>query len=912
MFKPIEVARAAGKFKSLDQLAQRLRADFSDLDWPAPRALAVKVGDIDRGDRIWWTKRDANAAALAALLEVPLVDLGLHDAPSRDMFEFATFPELPPIALAREVACEIGRVAGGSKRRSGEELAFWLAPSPPRHAWRGPEYRMSWLQFRPGSGHSFFWATLCARTRHDHVSTRRLVDASERLRQPGNLILRIEQPCEDVDMIALGRAHPDLNVLIVAPLGAPTSDEGTPTTWLPAWSVLTGAADERIAELKDPAETYDGIARYEWHLHEDWRDRLLEWVEKRIGRATNDTLFTASGVTKWLASFPPGWQFVEGPADLLAVCRLCHLSPDTALPRVSDVDAGWDLLKRVVGADIALSRRFTALVAARLEARDLDWRGPLTRTQWAALGPAPATVPDEATLLEIANATNIAARRQRARAVSEQIRDTGLAPLIQAGLLVATHTDALALTPQFLVDLVARDRLMQVIRDEPVERWAMYCLDTQRRPLVDAALGSMSAAELLVVLDRLRILPATNLASIAGAEALFREVGRRVGDGATVPTAFECLADMVLSRLATDGFTPQQWTGPNDDLEEHLEWTAICWAWSLWRTAPPVEMSPSWIWYFPGWVPELAAVETWHPWLPQLPDQSVLPYKWQRMTALATQLVQRLTQPPADPPDFLKPMLLIEALRGRWPVDSTWLNTVMGHRDAQPSAAVASLILRHLEQIGPPAAAKLLPALVEFVLLEPRDGIRSVIFYRSRIRTWVLQNISLTEVTSCLTEDQLEVLWQAPHTLPPHLLVGMLQNPDELAPARLSVRMEAVRVLGADHADTLSRLLATESLGAFAADRLWKVAPAAAARLLEASGNYAPASLRLLILSAPMERTGSVARVILSRDELLSESERIDWARQRLCAAGVHAEMLGRILDLDIDTRPWTTSSQRG
>jgi len=156
------------------------------------------------------------------------------------------------------------------------------------------------------------------------------------------------------------------------------------------------------------------------------------------------------------------------------------------------------------------------------------------------------------------------------------------------------------------------------------------------------------------------------------------------------------------------------------------------------------------------------------------------------------------------------------------------------------------------------------------------------------------------------------VLWQAPHTLPPHLLVGMLQNPDEVARARLWVRKEAVCVLGADHAEPLSRLLATESLGVFAADRLWKVAPGAAARLLEAApGDHAPASLRLLILSAPPERTGSVARAILSRDGLLSESERIDWARQRLCACGAHAEMLAQILDLDINTRPWTTSSQR-
>lgn len=903
MFKPIEAARSADKFKSLDQLAKRLVSDYPGLDWPAPRALAVKLGDIDRGDRVWWTRRSANANALATLLEVPLADLGLHDAPAGDMFEFATFPELPPIAPARETACEIGFVDGARERYGDEELAFWLTPSPPRHAWRGPEHQMSWLQFQPGTGHSFFWAALRASTPHEHLSSRRLLDASERLRQPGNLILRIEQPCEDADVIALGRAHPDLNVLIVAPFAAPTADEGTPATWLPAWDVLIGAADERVAELKDPAGIRHGIARYEWRLHEDWRDRLLRWVEKRIAHVTNDTLFTARGVTNWLASFPPGWQFVEGPADLLAVCRLCHLSRETALPRVSDVDAGQILLKRVAGADHALSRRFITLVRTRLEARNLGWRGALSRAQWAALAPALTSVPDEATLLEIANGTNIAARRQRAKALSEQIRDTGLASMIKARLLVETRADTLALAPQFLVDLVARDQLMQVIRDESVEHWAMYCLDTERRLLVDAALGSMPAADLLVVLDRLEALPADELARIAGAEAMFREVGRRVCGEVALPAAFERLADMVLPRLAADCSIPEQWTWPAHDPEDRLEWATICWAWSLWRATPPFDMPPAWVWHFPGWARERASVETSYLFLPQVPDQSVLPYGWQRMSTLAIQLARTIAQPPEDPPDFLKPMLVAEGLRGRWSIDSSWLESAIGHDKGQFTEAAVALLLEQLNQIGPAAAARLLPALMEFVLRKRGDGITGLLFHRSRIRTWVLQNISLAEAMSCLTEEQLEVLWQAPHTLPPHLLIGMLQDPDKVPPARQAVRIEAVRLMGAGQVDTLSTLLATESLGVVAAERLWKVAPAAAERLLDAgSGCHSSASLQLLIDTAPAERTGPVARAVLAGLGNLPECDRLGWARERLPAAGVHAETLARILGLEIGT----------
>lgn len=903
MFKPIDAARQAGKFKSLDQLARRLIGEFPDAGWPEARALAVKLGDIDRNNRIWWAKRDGCARSLAAVLEMPLADLGLHDTPMGGVFEFPTFPELPPIALARETPCEIGFVDNMDQKREGDKLAFWLSASPPRDAWRGPEHRISWLQFRPGMGLSLFQASLNAGTRHHHLSTRRLADALERLRQPGNLVLHIDLPCEDADMIALGRAHPDLNVLIVAPFAAPTLGEDAPTSWIPGWDVLTGATDHRMTMLKNPRDIIDGMARYEWRLHEDWRDRLLAWVEKRIGLATNDTLFTADRVRDWLSSFPPGWQFVEGPADLLALCRLCHYSPKAALPKVSDFDAGQRLLKHVAGADNALSQRFMSLVTARLKACELPWLGELTRMQWAALEPAPTGVPDEATLLEIANAKNIAARQQRAMALSEQLRNTGMAPLIEARLLVETRTNRLALMPQFLVDLVARDRLMQTIRDEPVEHWAMYCYDMQRRPLVDAALGSMADTELLVVLDRLRVLPSDHLAAIAGAEALFREVGKRVCSERVVPAEFECLADMVLPRLLTDGWTPQPWTRPECDPEEYLEWMAICWGWSLWRAVAPFEMSLGWAWHFPGWAPELVTIEMPCLWPLALPDQAVLPHKWQRMTALATRLAQRITCPPAHPPDFLKPMLLNEALRGRWRIDCRWLDAAIGNKDVQPVAAIASMVVAQLEQIGSAAATRLLPALMEFVVSNRGDGITTIFFHRSRIRTWVLQNISLDEATSCLTEEKLEVLWEVPHTLPPHLLVGMLRYPDQITSARAPGRINAVRLLGAEHVVLLSQLLTTDALGVYAAERLWKVAPAAAERLLDpVSGDQSLAALRLLILSAPLDKTGAAARAVLSRADILPESEQLEWARQRLPAAGAHAELLGQMMGLDVGT----------
>lgn len=907
MFKPISTARSSGQFRSYDELAKQLIAEPLDLKWPAPRALAVKLGDIDRGDKVWWLRRPLHGRALATLLGVPLVDLGLHDTPAEDVFQFLTFPELPPIALARETPCEIGFAVSAERGKEDERLQFWLDQVPPRDSWRGPQNTISWLHFHPGTGLGFFWAALRSRTRHDHMAARRLLDASERLRQPGNLILRIEQACEDIDLSALADAHDDLNLLIVAPFGAPAGDEDAPSTWVPSWDVLTGGIDERMAALRNPKDFFGVIARYEWRLHDDWQTRLLEWVEKRISRATDDTLFTAEGVTKWLSSFPAEWQFVRGPADLLAVCRLCHLSRETALPQVSDLDAGQRLLGRVTGADKALSRAFTELVGARLAARHLSWKDPLSGPQWAALGPPVPTVPDETALLFIADGSNHSVRRQRAREVAERIRETAIAPLVEARLLLETRNGMLALAPQFLVDLVARDQLMQIIRDQHVEQWAMHCHDADRRPLVDAALGSMSIRELLPVLNRIKQVPVDALARIGAAESLFREIGKRLSDGETVPATFASLAEMVLSRLDTGDLEPLPWTRPVMNPEESLEWTTTCWAWSIWCEVPAVNVPQSWAWHFPGWKPELAIrTAPWWAWPDFLPDQAVLSNQWQRLMAVAGRLVRKFAHPPEFPPAFLAPMLLAEGIRGRWSVEFTWLETILSEKDDKRRSAAEDLLLSDLKAIGPRGATKLLPILVDFLPTGRDDRLRPIFFYRSRIRTWVLQHVTYEDVSACLDEVQLEWLWQAPHSLPPRLLIGMLEDSANETHSMLGVRMNAVRVLGAEHVDTLMQLLASDSLGTFAAERLWKVSPETAERMLTAgaSSQDAAAALRMLVLSAPPERTGTAARAILASPTILAAGEHAEWAKQRLPEARAHAEVLWTILEAGAYDRP--------
>jgi len=900
MLKPLSTARVEGKFKSFDELAKRLVSSFPGLDWPASRALAVKIADIDRGDKVWWMRRHENALALADMLEVPLTDLGLLEVPMGEQFEFATFPELPPLALGRETGCELGFVDTNDGKPHEEKLQYWLDAVPPRFGWRGPEHRISWLEFQPGSGLSFYWATLRARSRHDILHIRRLADVGDRLRQPGNLIVRIGQPCDEIDLIAMASIHDDLNLLVVAPFGAPRKDPTAPTTWLPSWEVLTGLTDERVAALTDPDGFRDAIASHAWRLHDDWQARLLNWVEKRMSRATDDTLLTAKGVANWLTTFPDGWQFVKGPADLLAICRLCHASPETTLPPVSDSDAGQRLLKRITRTDNAIAQRFTALVTARLEARELDWNGPLSRDRWASLAPDKVDIPDEAALLAIANAGNQATRRQHAHDLLDRLHRTSLAPLVNARLLVETRTGELGLAPQFLVDLIARDQLMQRIRDDAVERWAMYCFDPGRRVLVDAALGSLSIAELLLVLDRIKALPSGTLAGTAVVEAMFREVGKRICGAATVPQAFACLAEMAVSRMDAEDLTPSPLTRYADEASSSPEWLGICWAWSLWCPPPPFGVPETWAWWFPGWARGLADAELPFLWTFELPEQHQTSSRWPQLMTLAARLVGRLDRPPTHAPSLLKPALLVEGIRGRWGIDPLWLGPIVGNQGEQASGPAEDLVLNELARIGPTAAVRLLPALMAYYLSDLNDRIRHILFHRSKVRTWTLRHVACTDVASSLTEVQKEALWQAPHTLPPHLLPEILLDPDAVDPANLPARIRAVRVLGADQVDTLSRLLGTTSLGMIAAERLWTLAPETAERLLNVlSQQHDTQALHWLVLLTPVDRTRAAARAILARDGSALNEWR-DWARQRLPFAGADAELLGRILEIDV------------
>lgn len=894
MSKPITTARLQGKFKSNEELAKRLISNFKLLEQQEARSLATKIGDIDRGKLVWWIKRPDYAQALADTLGMPLVDLGLHGPVVEASYRFAAFPELPPLDLGREAPCEIGEAFSLNETDDCSDLDFWLNRVPLWSRSKGPMASVCWLHVPAGAGLSLFWAHFTRISPYEYLRVRRLSDAQGLLQKAAPVVIRLDEPGEDIDLLALAGKNPNNAVLVVAPFAAPVRSDATIYESYISWEFISGEAHgRRLMRLSNPTDPYDGIGRYEWRLRSDWQTRLLTWAEKRMTAATKDTLLTAAGVTTWIAQFSTTMDFIALPADLLSICRICHLVPDTRLPRFSDPHAGKRLLSMVRSITPGVGKSFAQLVTARLSERSMPWTGALPRAKWALLKGDSAAAPDEAALMAIANEGTAAARQRMAAALAAQMQASGLAALIGKGLLVEAGNGDFDLRPSFLVDLIARDHLIESIATGSIESWAMLCYDDQRRPLVDAAMSAMPTASLDAVVARLAALPASSPAAVAASDALFWNIGLRLPSLPTVPAGFQVLAGVVFSRMsAVDDWVPQLWSRKLLGEEERVTWESICWAWSLCGIRTPCEIPDSWAWFFPGWDPHISKRESFgqDDCLPA--GEKALSRGWRRKMALVPILIETLARPDF-PPDFLKPYLLVAGCEGRWPIESHWLDGVMSNKRAE------DLLLAELHRIGRSAACILLPHLVDYRMKLANDASERWTFNFSRVRTWVLQTISDQEFNACLDDRQLLALLATPQALP-HRLVHAALRAGRIDHSLISEAVAiAIDSYGPLDNEALVGLIESSHHGNHAAARLWVVAPAIAAGLALSGEGLTTVGIRCLVFAAPQDQIGTAARAIHNHRNVFEREERLNWLRIQLGDACSHAEGLFIVLDQD-------------
>jgi hypothetical protein len=892
-FTPIAVARAACKppFKSVDALAKALSTGYPDIPWPAARSLSVKIGALDRGQLTWWKNRPAEANALVDILKVSLADLGLHGESSTRMIAFTAFPELLPFDPARDTPCDIASAVPYADLKDMLDLPWWHGEEQAGFQ-RPPHAGISWLEFAPGTGLSLFWASLSARTPRRHARVRKVSDATHLLRQGGALVLRLAQPCDAQDLLVLATAHAELAILIVAPFPGPLADSISPMAFHYGWELPADSANLRIAELSSNDGLFGRIARYKWRLHNDWHVRLLDWVEKRLARATDDTLFSAQGARKWLENFSPWMDFTPLPADLLAICRLCHNAPESKLPKAGNHHAGSELLAKALRIAPGVVGAFSRRIGARLLDQKLPWQGPMAEADWAKLMPEAGLVPGDADVFAIANGRSVAARQRLAQAAIER-RQASLQTLIDAGLLTEGPF-GMRSQPAFLVDLLARDHLIAMILAGPVDDWARCCFDAQRRLLVDAALHAIALDALVPVLARIQALAPRNAAAIAASDALFWNIGLRLVDGAFVPHIFSDLLDNVVERMKdVHGYAASLWSRDDDAPETGVTWLAICWAWSLWHPHKAFIADLVTAWYFPGWTTDLVSQKSYL-YNVTLPtgDQS-LTQGWRRLLAVARQLAHWLSTPPEHAPCFLHPALLLEALQGRWPVQEIWLSQFLGNRN------IETWLLTELTASQTPVAtaSALLPVLMNIAGELGSDWLRNVDFYRSPVYTWALQTLPASVALGCLDADQRGALWRVPIALPPALLEVMLNNIDAGNVDEGAIE-RAIEACGPNQAHSLVRLIRSGHAIDSAVARLWALAPPGALLLLGDVASLKQEAAIALIHATPSEHNHAAAEAILANPLLLTATDRHWWVRANLPHAKGHAQQFIDILFL--------------
>lgn len=875
---PLDPQDIKNRFGSIEGMARQLIAHAPGLAWPQPRSLAAKLGQLRKGEGVWWKGRAEHARALAQLLGLAEAELGLRRRDDEQLFSFDDFPELPPLDPALERFCELARPVIAKPDRS-DGLDLWF-DARPRQLQRQPT-SMVWLRVAPGMGGAVLLAELRAQGRFAVHEVDLLPDALEVMRRNAPLVVAPRASGGEDDLLALAQRPEDAGMLVIAPFAAPLPQRRD-TLGLYSWDYVSSAPlQRRVLALGGEGGFFERLHAADWRLLPDWQARLLAWVEARLLRHGIDTLFSAEGVRRWLDAFDPAGEWIRTPADLMAVCRISHRLRETRLPKAGDALASRTLLKAMLAPRPGQDALFARMAVARWNALDQPWRRPLPHAAWMELS-APASEADALpALLEIAEGANRAQRRALAQRFAEHLPGAALRALQADGLLAPDALGLLELRPRLLADLAVRDHLMLTIQDGALEQWAPACFDGERRPSVDAALDALGADGLASAWLRLDALAAPDGAhALAAAEALFCAAGRRLLRGGALPPALDALAARVLARLALeeqDHMLPLPWTRALDGEAERCDWIACCWAWSLAPRPALADLGARAGWLFPGWADDEREPPHWLD-LPDA-DEALAAPAWQRLLHAAERLVARRTQPFAHPPALLHHALLAGSASGRWPAQAHWWPVVITRR------AIETRLLARLGEIDATMAARLWRAWLQHEA-RGEEGIARSLAPVVQSRRQILAALAPDAFLGAILGAEWGYLADVVATLPPHLREALFERMPTQA---LGTGMErAERFFGQWDAGAARHLVRwLETWHVFDAGmRLWALDPDAAIGWIEANADRNPTGASQLMHMADAPALGRALGLLRQRPGLLDAEARLEWAKARLPNAG--------------------------
>lgn len=886
MHTPIRTALGNG-LSSFDALAKAMTETPVTDGWPHYRSLAAKIGQLDKGKTGWWLQRPEQLQVLLDLLGLSSADVGIHRDASDGVFVFSHFPELPPLDPRRERFCDIAGPGPLPPDRDRAELDLWLEHGP-RSLHRMPTSTV-WLHVPPGTGRSVLLATLTSTARYEVLVKNTLADVGERLAGAEPVVIAVSADGGMHDLLALARRPEDAGTLIIAPFPAPSRKDADPLEdW--SWEGMAGEKlDRQILGMTNPGSRYSAIQPVQWQLQSGWRERLLNWVEARLSRHDSDTLFSSTGLAKWLDSFDPLQEWIRTPADLMALCRITHHGLEKKLPDRAIKNAGQQLLAAMPLSGPSEEALFARLACARWDDFTQPWRDAMPYAAWEVLAPAP---PSHADLLAIAGESDMDARYRQVTRLAKQSDTAGLRLLSGAGLLARNSRGCFDLEPRVLADLAVRDHLLVTMTGGETERWGMACFDPERQATVDAALDALDDDGLLAAAEGVLHGRCQGPAGMAAAEALFCAVGRRKLRGRQVPDDMHALASVVVPHLplGMDAWTlPGPCTRPLSMPAERCEWLAVCWAWSL-SPKPEMPALASYAgWLFAGWCDALPETPFWLRSLTPPSEDSTYIDEWTSVLKAAQAVVRHRTALVNDPPPLWHGALLAASIYGAWPAQAVWWEAV--HADE----AMTEMMLTQLKHYGSAGAAKLWPSLVGHEAEAISTSQIRAVF--SPVRIAILAQLDAAVAVGGLGLQERHYAVRNAQLMPPKVRRMLL---DSLAPEDLEEDIRSAdrlfKACGPDVVASLIRWLDTK-VGYLAASHMWKHNPEFTTQWIEA---HAATSARLaeVVLDACPQTESSRAAGVLLRDRTLLDFEaRQAWVRNRLPGSGMAATALVALLE---------------
>jgi hypothetical protein len=591
---------------SNDGIGENIAINWDIERWgktPTPRSIGVKVGELLKGKKTWWQKREGPSRLLAEALEIDSDELWLWlcDEPTSHLnkiYKFKEFPFVRPFDPRSEKPLIITRPNLFSDIRE-DELTWVTIPST-------------------GAGRNFIAHWHKIKRTADVQRFKSLREAAHLAHSEGPLLLLIDSPSEFYEKN--------------------DKEDGK--------SANTNKSDiqfsEKFAQRKqirifakfNIVEPFSEEAKNNpWKCHtlefeEGWRIRFCEWIENRL--STPDSLFTGKELSQWLDEIDPDHRYLKTPGDVLPFCWLAH---DFA---IHTLKKNWLESKQILFEEWFnkfLDRNKTGHETEFewLKIHGMECLKSISRT-WLfnhtrSFDQGPGidnvvdllstgtnfSIDDDSELAQIENETS----REKIKVLLSEYRINKLGRdsrrvinvLLKSGLLVEDNQGNIWPQPGWIISHWQKDETLKLIKNEPSSVWGKLVLDENRSQFIDQALDRLDKKGLTKLANEIiKEFNPANLGEVGALESVFAAVGRKLQTDPKwkiSPDLIKSLCDiqiqLTISRFPSVPPAPRTRAGIGDWGKGNT-WVVDCWAISLSLVKPNGLAIPEKLhWLFPGW-----------------------------------------------------------------------------------------------------------------------------------------------------------------------------------------------------------------------------------------------------------------------------------------------------------------------